>query len=182
MTRIALIAAVVLAILAAAGVGALAWADSNSDGQLAAGTRVAGIDVGGLTREQALERARRRVGALVARPAHVQLGDRRYTLSAARAGVRVDASRAIERAYAAGRQGSFLARGWRTLTGKKIAYDVPVPVAVDRVAIRSFIGRIGREQARDPIDAALDMTLTSVRVTPARPGRRLAARDALVAR
>ncbi|MDQ3676961.1 MAG: L,D-transpeptidase/peptidoglycan binding protein, partial [Actinomycetota bacterium] len=142
---------------------------------------MAGVDVGGLTRERALERVRRRVGALIARPAHVQLGDRRYTLSAARAGVRVDPSSAIERAYA-GRKGSFVARGWRTLSGAKVSDDVPVPVAVDRAAIRAFIGRIERERARDPIDAALKMTLTSVGVTPARPGRRLAARDALVAR
>jgi lipoprotein-anchoring transpeptidase ErfK/SrfK len=182
VTRLALIATVVLTLLAAGGVGALAWAASSNDGQLAAGTRVAGIEVGGLTREQALERVHAREGPRITRPAHVQLGERRYTLSAKRAGVRFDPSRAIERAYAAGRKGSFLARGWRTLTGKKFVYDIAVPVSVDRAAIRAFIGRIGRKQARDPVDAALNLTLTSVSVTPARPGRRLAARDALVNR
>ena len=182
MTRAALIAAVVLATLAAAGAGGLAWADASTDGQLPAGARVAGVDVGGLTREQALERAEIRVAALTARPAAVKLGDRRYTLAAARAGVRVDTSSAIERAYAAGRKGSFVARGWRKLTGAKVSNDVPVRFAVDRAAIRAFVGRIERRQARKPVDAALDMKLTSVRVRPARAGRRLAARDALVAR
>lgn len=182
MTRTALIPAVVLATLAAVSVGALAWADASTGEQLPAGARVAGVDVGGLTREQALERARSRVAALTARPAHVQLGQRRYTLSARRAGVRVDAVRAVERAYAAGREGSFVARGWRKLTGGKVSSDVPVPVTADRAAIRAFVVGIEREQARPPVDAALDMTLTRVKATPARAGRRLAAREAIIHR
>ena len=162
--------------------GALAWADGSAEGQIPAGARVGGVDVGGLTREQALERARHRIGAPAARPAHVQLGDHRYTLSAARAGVRVNLSSAIERVYATGREGSFVTRGWRTITGKKLAVDVPVSVAVDRAAIRAFVDRIARDRARKPVDAGLNMTLTSVTVTPAHSGRRLAARDALLAR
>ena len=182
MTRIALIAAVALAFVGAAGVGALAWAAGGSAEQLPAGARVAGVDVGGLTRQQALERARSRIGALIARPAHVLVGGRRYTLSAKQAGVRVDPSRAIQRAHAAGREGSFLGRGWRNLTGAEVPIDVAVPVSVDRTAISRFVGRIEREQSRKPVDASLKMTLTSVSIKPHRSGRRLAARDALVAR
>ena len=182
MTRIALIAVVALAFVAAAGVGALAWAAGGSAAQLPVGARVAGVDVGGLTREQALERARSRVVAPIARPAHVLVGDRRYTLSAAQADVRVNPRGAIQRAYAAGREGSFIARGWRKLTGAKVLIDVAVPVSVNRAAISKFVGRIEREQSRKPVDASLKMTLTSVSIKPHRHGRRLAARDALVAR
>ena len=182
MTRIALITAAALALLAGAGLGALAWADAGSSNQLPAGARVAGVDVGGLTREQALARARSRIGALIARPAHVQLGARRYTISPQQAAVRADPRAAVGRAYAAGREGSFVSRGWRRLTGAKVAVDVAVPVSVDRIALRRFVERIARKQARQPVDASLRMTLTSVGVEPARAGRRLAARDALVAR
>lgn len=182
LTHIALIAAVALAVVALAGFGALAWADASSGQLLAQGARVAGVDVGGLTRAQALERARTRVTTLIARPAHVRLGERRYTISPAQAAVRVDPRPAIERAYAAGRKGSFIRRGWRALTGAKDASDVPVPVTVDRTAISRFVGRIERQQSRKPVDAALKLRLTSVGIKRARPGRRLAARDALVAR
>ena len=182
MTRIALIVAVALALLTVAGMGALAWADESSAEELPSGARVAGVDVGGLTREQALQRARGRLAPLIARPAHVQVGDRRYTITAQQAAVRVDPRAAVERAYAAGREGSFLARGWRSLTGGKVVSNIPVPVSVDRVAISRFVGRIERKLARKPVDASLDMTLTSISVSSARPGRRLAERDALVAR
>jgi lipoprotein-anchoring transpeptidase ErfK/SrfK len=182
VTRIALIVAVVLGTLAAAGVGALAWADGSAADKLPTGARVAGIDVAGLTRTQALERTRRRVTAQIARPVQVQLDDQVYTLTAEQAHVRVELDGAIQRAYAAGRKGSFLQRGWRKLTGEKVSADLPVKVAVDHNAIAAFIGRIERKKKLNPVDAALNLTLTSVTVTPARAGRRLAARDVLIAR
>jgi lipoprotein-anchoring transpeptidase ErfK/SrfK len=182
VTRIAVIAALVLALLVAAGMGALAVADGSSSEKLPPGAKVGGIEVGGLTRAQALERARTRVTGLITRPAHVQLADRRYTLTAARAGVALDPRAAVERAYAAGRKGSFLGRGLRTLTGKRTRIDVPVRVTVNRVAISKFVATIEREQRRAPVNAKLKMTLTRVSIQRAKHGRRLAARDALVAR
>lgn len=182
MTRIALIVALVLGTLAAASVGALAWADSSASDRLPAGAKVAGVDVGGLTREEALERANRRVTALITRPVAVELGDKRYTLTARKAKVRVDVSRPIARLYERGREGSFLARGLRKITGEQIDANLPANVTLDRSAIGSFIGRIEREQALKPVDAGLNLTLTSVSVVPSKAGRRLAARDALVAR
>lgn len=182
VTRIALIVAVVVATLAAAGVGALAWADSSAAGKLPAGTRVAGVDVGGLTRADALALAQRRVTGLVARPVNIELGDRTYTLSARQAGVSVGLDGAIGRALEAGRQGSFLARGWRKLTGKKVDRDIPARITVDHAAVRAFVAGIEREQALEPADATLRITLTSVTVTAGKPGKRLAAREVLIAR
>ena len=95
VTRILVIAAVVIATLAAAGVGALAWADGAAEGKLPAGSKVSGVDVGGLTRDEALERAQRRVSARIARPVNVQLGAIRYTLTPEQAGVKVDPADAV---------------------------------------------------------------------------------------
>jgi lipoprotein-anchoring transpeptidase ErfK/SrfK len=182
VTRIAIIVAVVLATLAAASVGALAWADGSAAGKLPAGVKISGIDVGGLSKQDALERANRRVAALIMRPVNVQLGAIRYTLTAQQARVHVDVSRPVERLYARGREGSFLKRGLRKITGEKVDADLPANVTIDRSTIGSFIGRIEREQALKPVDAGLKLTLTSVSVAPAKAGRRLAARDALMAR
>ncbi len=182
MTRIAIIVAVVLATLAAASVGALAWADGSAAEKLPAGAKISGVDVGGLTKADAIERANRRVAALILRPVHVQLGAVRYTLTPQQANVRVEVKRPIDRLYAEGREGSFLARGLRTITGEKIDRNLPANVTLNRSAIGSFIGRIERKQALSPVDAGLNLTLTRVTVSPAKAGRRLAARDALMAR
>ena len=184
MTRIALITVALLIVLAGGSVGALAWADGSASEQLPPGAKVGGVDVGGLTREAAIERAQLRAGRLIARPAYVQLlgTDKRYTLTPSEAGVHVDVATAVRRAYVEGREGSFISRGWRKLTGAKLDQNVPVKAVVDQLAIRRFVERIAKEQARAPVDASLNLTLTSVSVTHSKPGRRLAARDALVAR
>jgi len=182
MTRILLITVALLVALAAGSVGALAWADGSASATLAAGTRVGGVDVGGLTQQEAIARAQDRVQSAIARPAYVQLGEKRYTLTPAEAGVSIDVRTAVKRAYVESREGSFISRGWRKITGAKLSQDVPVKAVADRLAVRRFVEGIGREQAREPVNAALEMTLTSVSVTHSKPGRRLAARDALVAR
>lgn len=182
VTRIVIIAAAALLALTGIGFGALAWADASADGKLPARAKVAGVDVGGLTRDDALKRARARFGSLVTRPVTVELADREYKLSAKDAGVRADVESAIERAYAAGREGSFVTRGWRELSGEAVPTDEEVPVAVDRSAVNAFVARIQRKEKRDPVNASLNLSLTSVSVKESKPGRRLAARDALVAR
>jgi lipoprotein-anchoring transpeptidase ErfK/SrfK len=182
VNRIVIISTVALVTLAVASVGALAWADGRSQEQLPAGAQINGVDLGGLSRGAALRKARKLVAGPIQRPVVVQLGERRYTITAAQAGVRIDLDGAIAKAYAAGRDGSFLSRGWRKLTGTKIDTHVTVPVTLDHRAVRSFVESIGREQSKVAVDAALTMTLTKVSVTAAKPGRRLAAKDALVAR
>jgi lipoprotein-anchoring transpeptidase ErfK/SrfK len=182
VNRIALIALVAPAVLAAVGTGALAATAASGAEQLPKGASVAGVDIGGLTRDQALARAHAGVTALIARPVHVDISGHRYTLTPEQAAVRIDPAAAVERAYAAGREGTFLARGWRKLTGAEHGLDVPVPVSVDHAAISAFVGRIAREQRRNPVDASLKLTLKRITVKKARAGRRLAARDALVAR
>jgi lipoprotein-anchoring transpeptidase ErfK/SrfK len=182
MTRIAIIAAAVLITLAGVSFGALAFADAGAGGKLPAGATVAGIDVGGLTREDAIERTRRRVGALITRPVKVELADHDYTLKAQQAGVRADVESAVARAYETGRQGSFVTRGWREISGETVPTQERVPITADRSAVNAFVARIQRKEKADPVDASLKLSLTSVSVQASKPGRRLAARDALVAR
>src|SRR5918997_1996797 len=98
MTRIALITVALLVALAAGSIGALAWADGSASGTLPEGTRVGGVDVAGLTEQEAVARAQDRVRAAIARPAYVGLGEKRYTLTAAEAGVRIDVDAAVKRA------------------------------------------------------------------------------------
>ncbi|MDP1847292.1 MAG: L,D-transpeptidase family protein [Solirubrobacteraceae bacterium] len=182
MTRIALITAALLVALAAGTFGALAWADGSASGTLPAGTRVGGVDVGGLNQQEAIARARDRVHSAIARPTYVRLGEKRYTLGPSEAGVRIDVETAVKRAYVESREGSFISRGWRKITGAELDQNVPVKAVADRLKVRRFVEGIAKQQARAPVDSALNITLTSVSVTRSKPGRRLAARDALVAR
>lgn len=178
LVRLALITLVLLAV----GVGGLAFADLEASDRLAAGTEVAGVDVGGLTQEQALDRLRREVGDRLRRPAQVRVGERSFTLSAEDAGVRADLRSAVERAYEAGRSGNLATRGWRELTGGELTHAEDAPIAADRKAVRRFVSDIHRRLARKAVDASLDISLGSVTVTPERSGIELAGRKQLVDR
>ncbi|MGI8728562.1 MAG: peptidoglycan binding domain-containing protein, partial [Solirubrobacteraceae bacterium] len=182
VTRIAIIVAASLVVLTGAGFGALAWADAGANGKLTAGASVAGVDVGGLTRDDAVKRVRARFGSLVKRPVTVEMVDKEYTLKADKAGVRADVESAVDRAYATGREGSFISRGWRELSGEAVVAKEKVPIAVDRSAVRAFVARIKRKEQRDPVDAEMQLSLTSVSVSASEPGRRLAAPGKIAAR
>ena len=80
--------------------------------------------------------------------------------------MQIDVEGAIAKAYAAGREGSFLSRGWRKLTGTKIDTKFTVPVTINHLAVRSFVENLGRQQAKQAVDAALDITLTKVQRRP----------------
>jgi lipoprotein-anchoring transpeptidase ErfK/SrfK len=162
--------------------GAVALADSRSSSKLASGTAVGGVAVGGLTEEQAISRLRARIGTPALRRARVRVGDRSFSLTAQQAGVSLDLRSAVRRAHDAGRDGNVLARGWRELTGGKVDVTEDTPIAVDRKAVRSFVGSIHAAVARKPKDASLDISVTSVGVSKSEPGRRLAGRDDLVKR
>jgi lipoprotein-anchoring transpeptidase ErfK/SrfK len=96
--------------------------------------------------------------------------------------VRTDLQDAVQRAYAAGRGGNLLHRGWRQLTDTRLDRDVPVAVTVDRSKVRAFVKRIERDRARPARDATMDIQIERVEVRKSRSGRRLAGRDALVNR
>ena len=182
MRRFPAVIAFLLIALPAAALGALVVADHRSADQLAPGSRVAGIEVGGLTTTEAIRRVDARLGTPARRPVRVALeGDQRtFVLTAARAEVRLDIRGAVARAYKQGREGSFLGRGWRELSGGSVSVDEAAKVTANAAAVRSFVGTIHRAVARKAVNAGLDVEVDHVAVQPSKPGRRLAGREDLV--
>lgn len=172
-----MVAALALVVLAA--LGTLAWADRSASDQVPEGVTVGGVDVGGLTRAAAIDRLEEQIGSPSQRPVQVRAGGRTVTLTAARAGVRVDLAGAVDRAVATGRQGNFIGRGWREVSGGQVHADVPATIAVDRRAVTKFVDGVEKRVARPAVNAELSMDVTSVAVTPGRTGRRLAGASAL---
>ncbi len=162
-----------LTVVFVGGLGALALADRAGAGRIAHGVAIGSIDVGGLTKAQALQRLERRIGSPSRRPVTVRVGGRVVKLTARRAGVRLDVALAVDRALSAGRGGNFLGRGWRQITGGAVRASEPVHVSVNRGSVRSFVGGLARDVARPATDAQIAINIDSVAVMPAKDGRRL---------
>jgi len=155
-------------------VAGLAWADRSAADRVPEGVRIGGVDVGGLKSAAALERLRRSIGTPAGRAVRLTVDGETSTLTARRAGVSLDVESAVERAVRRGRQGSFLARGWREITGDRINASEAVRIRVDRRAVRRFVERIAADVAVPAQEAALSVTVEQVGVTESREGRRLA--------
>ncbi len=172
-----------LVVLIPLGVlGSLAFAGSKDVGKLPSGAQVGNIDVGGLSQSDALAKLREDIGKQANRDITVQVGARQFRLSADDAGVTLDLPVAVQRAYDVSHEGNFIDRGWRKITGKKVAVDEPIHMTSDPKAVRSFVGRIHAAVAHKAVDATLSMTISAVTTTQSKPGARLAGRDDLVNR
>ncbi len=180
MLRRLLALAVLLCLLCAGGaVGTLAWADKQAGGRIAQGVTVEGIGVGGLTVAQAQRRLQRRIADPALAPVIVTLDGRPHSLEAHRAGVTVDVAGAAMQAAAEGKDDGFIARGWRELKGEGVRADIPLRVRVKRAEVKRFVDGLAKTADRPATDAGFSVSVDSVGITEARPGRRLAARETL---
>jgi vancomycin resistance protein YoaR len=156
---------VVLAIL----VG-LAFAGSRSE--LAAGTQVAGVDVGGLTKREAVAK----LDALFERrsrdPVEFVAGTESYRLAANQLAVEPDWNSAVA---AAGRAGDGFGplRGFRRLRARVFGAAVLPQLAVSNAALEYALDQIGDDVDREPRSAALVRRGLRFEVVRERTGARL---------
>jgi L,D-transpeptidase catalytic domain/Putative peptidoglycan binding domain len=148
--------AVVVAVLAVlvVGGGAAAYAiDRAHSDTLARGTRVAGIDVGDLSVGEAQALLHRRIVRRLGRPLVVVDGQRRYTLTPAQAGLRVDVAEMVDTALDRSRRGNFVSRVYREATGARVETRVRLRVRYSDAAVRAFVARIARSVDRPAVSA-----------------------------
>jgi lipoprotein-anchoring transpeptidase ErfK/SrfK len=176
--KLALLAGVfpLLIVLALAG---LAVAADNTKDTIADGVTVGGVDVGGLTRAQAVERLDNHISEPASRPVKVKVAGETRKLTADDAGVEVDIEGAADRALAASQDGSFVSRGWREVAGGKLDEDLDAAVSVNERAVSKFVKDVEEDVHRPAVDAELSMDVTDVAVSPDKKGRELADSSAL---
>jgi vancomycin resistance protein YoaR len=165
-----------------AGAVLLGLVFAGSRAQLAEGTRVAGVHVGGLTRAQAVAELERRFAALAEEPVTFVAAGERFELTASQLAVAPDFRAAVAAAAEAG-DGFGPIRGFRRLHARVFGAEVLPRLAVSSAALEYALDRIAAEVDREPESAALVRRGLRVEVVPARSGRRLereAAAEAVV--
>ncbi len=145
--------AVLAALAAVAGV-LLGLAFAGSPDTIAAGVRVAGVDVGGLTADQATAKLEARARALRGRRVVFTAGGRTWRLRPASLGVEVDWDAAVKLAL---RHGNGFApfRGLRRIGVRMFGADVSPPTRVWQRALDYELLRMSRALDRPHRDAAI---------------------------
>lgn len=161
-----------IALLALGAVGAYAY-DSSQQDEIAEGVTIGGVDVGGMGEEQAKRVVRRQLLAPLEHSLEVGYDGERWTLKGSELKVRADLDSAVEEALEASRDGGLPARVVRYVTGEEVDKQVAADVAYSERAVSRFVREIAEELNREPVDAAVEASGSSLTVVPAEHGRKL---------
>ena len=166
-------AAAALAVSSAVGLALLVGlAFAGSRNELAAGTEVAGVDVGGLTKHEAVGTLDTLFERQSARPATFVAGDNTYSFAANQLAVQPDWSSAVAAAQRAG-DGFGPLRGFRRIRARVFGAEVLPRVAVSNAALEYALDQIADDVDQQPRNAALVRKGLRFRVVPERTGTRL---------
>jgi lipoprotein-anchoring transpeptidase ErfK/SrfK len=163
---------VALLVLIGGAVGVYAYDSAHKD-QIADGVKVAGVDVGGLNADQAAHKIQKRLVAPLHKPVTVKLGSERYKLPASHLKIRADVNGMVDDAIDASQSWGLPGRVFRELTSGSVNHTVQPQVSYSRVAVRRFVQHVAKKVNREPQDASVSATGSSLNVVPAENGRRL---------
>lgn len=174
---IVLIAALVIAIAVFAGIGIYAMRYVNYD-KILPNVYVAGIDVGGMTKEEAKIAIETGLSATEQQSVNVILPDQTLTFTPAQDTVLIDVDQAVDTAYSYGRNSSnpfAMSRAIKAAQRRRNDIDISTAVQVDTDYIRNLIdttaAEISTEMAESVVDT--DEATHTITVTIGTPGKKL---------
>jgi lipoprotein-anchoring transpeptidase ErfK/SrfK len=133
-----------LVVLLIGGAVAVYAYDSGRDDRIAEGVTVAGLDVGGMTTDEAHAAVRHGVAAQLREPLILTHGKREFTLTPKEAGVRADVGGMVDEALSESRDGTIVSRVWRDLTGGEEDAEVPARLSYSTRAVRKVVRQVRR--------------------------------------
>jgi lipoprotein-anchoring transpeptidase ErfK/SrfK len=147
-----ILVAVLLSILVCGAVAAYAYDSSRKD-RVAEGVTVAGVNIGGMTSDQARRTINRELSEPLEQPIAVTWKRQRFNLSAQDAGVKADVDGMVDEALAKSREGNLFSRVARDVTGGEENAQVAARVSYDDRAVRRLVRRVKRKLNRPARDA-----------------------------
>ncbi|MDQ3676096.1 MAG: L,D-transpeptidase/peptidoglycan binding protein [Actinomycetota bacterium] len=154
--------------------GAMFIADASSSDSVAKGVRIANVEVGGLSADEAREKVRNDLVAPLQKRLTIAIGrpkDADYHLTAKEARVRADIDRMVDEAIEEGRKGGVFVRTWRGITGAERNVTVKPKVEYSTAAVDRLVDRVENRLNRRPIDAKAEFEPGNISIRPARTGR-----------
>lgn len=171
--RSLIVVAVLLGILGlgAAGV-AYATYDYSSEyeGKFLPGISVAGIDVAGMTSDEALRAVKSEIGPQLDREITVRFKDRRWTTTPRELGAHGNARSMVEAAMDASTRASFMDRVGIRFLDERVDFERDVAITYPAKGARDLVKKIAGKVDAEPVDAALDYSTGWVEITDSKTG------------
>jgi lipoprotein-anchoring transpeptidase ErfK/SrfK len=159
----------VVALLCALAVAAYAIDRANSD-KIANGIRVGGVDVGGMSADQAKARLHSKLVKPLDKPVTVTYNGTKYVLNPDNLQVRADIDGMVDAALRASRSGGFPTRVWRYTTGGEVDREIAPHITYSAKAVDEFVNTVANEVNQPAQDATISPTPTSLNPVPGHDG------------
>lgn len=146
----------VVGLVVLGGLVAAAWAyDHGRRNLIAAGVHAGPVQLGGLSAPAARQRLDRVFATRARRRIVLVAGDQRLDVVPVKVGIEVDVGRMVSTALAASRTGSFISRGFRSITGGELHTNVSAEfVSRSATALRRLARRLDRSARNASVQAA----------------------------
>jgi lipoprotein-anchoring transpeptidase ErfK/SrfK len=158
-----------VAIMLIAAVAAYAW-DSTRNDKIADGITIGGVDVGGMTADEAHQAVDRELVAPLRRKVTVTYDGVKYQLSAEKLEITSNVDGMIDEALDKSREGGLPGRVWRYATGGEVDLAISPQVTYSNHAIDDFITKVEAEVNTDPVNATIEPTSVSLAGVAGHPG------------
>jgi lipoprotein-anchoring transpeptidase ErfK/SrfK len=172
-SRVPFVVLAPLAILAGiAAIGSFAYARSALD-RIMPGVKIAGVDVGDMTRTEAERAVAPHVSADLSRMISVEAAGLTWEVTPAVLAVQADVPAAVSQALAASDAVGWPANAYHRVTGKPVNVSISIPYAYPKDPIASFVKLLAARVHRAPADAALALHVDKLAMRHSRNGRDL---------
>jgi lipoprotein-anchoring transpeptidase ErfK/SrfK len=168
-SRLPVAAGVAVGVLVLISAAMLIYDHSRRD-RIAKGVTIDGVNVGGMSKASARAKIQRELIAPLSKPVFVRSGSQRWTLTARRAGLTVDADNMVAQALSASRQGSIFTRTSRDLFGGEVHRNVALVVSYSHPAVRGLTAKIRASVDREPRDASITPGASGLTEVPGENG------------
>jgi lipoprotein-anchoring transpeptidase ErfK/SrfK len=152
------------------GAGGMYLYDFSHEDEIAKGVSVNGVDLGGLSPDEARTKLRSSFLGEARAPVIIEAGRKTFRLSAHRARVSINVDAMVDEALSRSRDGNFLSRTWRQLTGEEAKADLRPTVTFSSRVVDSVVNRVRTQVDRPARDASVMPTPTRLIKVRARRG------------
>ena len=148
-------------LLLLGAVGAYAW-DSTRKDEIAEGVTIGGVDVGGMTAREASELVDSNLVEPLRDHVTVNFEGVKYRISPEKLRVSSDVEGMVDRALEESQEGGLPTRVIRYATGDEVDVAISPQITYSGKALTEFIATVSAEVNRDPVDASIEASSTSL--------------------
>ena len=133
----------------------LVYADSRHRGEMFPNTRVLGVDITGMTKEEAVDAVAEQAVEPLMLPFTLEFRGRQWTLNPAELGLQIDVNALVEQAYSEGWNGSVFERAFRRAFDRPKNVDIGLECFMNNEAVMQRLDGIAVEINQQVRDASL---------------------------